>query len=61
MAFLCGAGLEQTKAFLAAAGTDEANAAFEYLRHCEASGDFKGFSVAWGAAELRRFYRVGSP
>ena len=61
VAFLCGAGLEQTKAFLAAAGTDEANAALEYLRHCEASGDFKGFSVAEEVAELRRFYRVGSP
>jgi hypothetical protein len=61
VAFLCGAGLEQTKALLAAAGTEDAAAALEYLRHCEACGDFAGFSVAGEVAELRRFYRVGSP
>jgi hypothetical protein len=61
VAFLCGAGLEQTKAFLSAAGTEETVSALEYVRDCEACGDFKGFSVEGEVAELRRFYRVESP
>lgn len=61
VAFLCGAGLEETKAFLAAVGTDEAAAALEYIRHCEACGNFAGFSVAGKVAELRRFYGAESP
>ena len=54
---LCGAGLEETKSFLAVAGTAEATAALEYIRHCEA-GNFAGFTPAATLAELRRFYQV---
>lgn len=61
VAFLCGAGLEGAKAFLASAGTDEAAAALEYLRHCEACDHFAGFTVPGEVAELRRFYGVESP
>lgn len=58
VSLLCGAGLEETKAFLAAAGTEEATAALEYIRHCEECGNFAEFSVAGEQAEHRRFYRV---
>jgi hypothetical protein len=60
VAFLCGAGLEETKAYLAAAGTDEATAALEYVRECAACGNFAGFTIAGEVAELRRFYGVES-
>ena len=60
VAFLCGAGLEETKAYLAATGTGEATAALEYIRHCEACGNFTGFGVADTVAELRRFYGAES-
>jgi hypothetical protein len=42
---LCGAGLEETAAHLTADASPAAAAALEYLRKCEASGDFAGFSV----------------
>jgi hypothetical protein len=42
---LCGAGLEETKAGLAAIGSEEASAALDYLLACEAAGDFRYFSV----------------
>jgi hypothetical protein len=61
VAFLCGAGLEESKAFLAVAGTEDAAAALEYLRHCEACGNLAGFTVAKELTELRRFYGVESP
>jgi hypothetical protein len=61
VAFLCGAGLEETKAYLAAVGTEGATAALEYLRHCEACGNFARFSVAGEVAELRRFYGADAP
>jgi hypothetical protein len=60
VAFLCGAGLEETKAYLSAVGTDEATSALECVRHCEAHGNFAKFSVASEVAELRRFYGVMS-
>lgn len=60
VAYLCGTGLEETKAFLAATATEEALSALEYVRHCEDCGNFDGFGVAKEVAELRRFYGVGS-
>jgi hypothetical protein len=42
---LCGVGLEETTAHLTADGSPAAAAALEYLRQCEASGDFADFSV----------------
>ena len=57
---LCGAGLEETKSFLAGADTQDAIEALEYLRKCEACGDFDGFSVERASAEHREYYGMGS-
>lgn len=43
---LCGAGLDATKAYLAADRTADASDALQYLVDCEAAGDFTDFSVA---------------
>ena len=53
--FLCGAGLEATKAFLAGAPAPEANQALQYLIKCEQSGDFEGWSPQKTLA-FHRFY-----
>jgi hypothetical protein len=53
---LCGAGLEQTKAFLADAGTEDAAKALEYLGEAEESGDFDGFDLEKALAEHRSYY-----
>lgn len=58
VAFICGAGLEETKTYLAAAGSEEATAALKYLRKCEECCNFAEFSVAGEIVNLRRFYRV---
>jgi len=42
---LCGAGLEATKAYLAAQNSDSAAAALAYLLRCEEAGDCDGYSV----------------
>jgi hypothetical protein len=42
---LCGAGLHETIVYLTTDGSPAATAALEYLRQCEASGDFADFSV----------------
>ncbi len=42
---LCGAGLDATKAYLAADTTAAASDALRYLLDCEATGDFTDFSV----------------
>jgi hypothetical protein len=42
---LCGAGLAETKAYLAADRSENASAALDYLLRCEAAGDFADFSV----------------
>lgn len=57
---LCGAGLDATKAFLKGSASDGATHALEYLRHCEACGNFAGFTVEQKMDELRQFYRVGA-
>jgi hypothetical protein len=58
---LCGAGLEPTKSFLAGVGGEDADEALEYLRKCEACGDFEGFSVERASAEHREDYGGMSP
>jgi hypothetical protein len=55
---LCGAGLEETKAYLAADGSEEASAALARLRECEAAGDFAEFSVARRSRWYAEYYRV---
>jgi hypothetical protein len=54
---LCGAGLAETKDFLAAQGqVPEAEAALERILACEEAGDFEGFAVdAWAAGYARYF------
>ncbi|MEH1168076.1 hypothetical protein V6V47_22095 [Micromonospora sp. CPCC 205539] len=42
---LCGAGLNATKAYLEADGSEDAAEALRYLRECEVTGDFANFSV----------------
>ncbi|WP_157472758.1 hypothetical protein [Frankia sp. EAN1pec] len=42
---LCGAGLAETKAYLAAQQTATSSAALHYLLQCEAAGEFDDFSA----------------
>jgi hypothetical protein len=53
---LCGQGLPATKAHLASVGTEEAHEALDYLRECEASGDFDGFSAKAYSASCESYY-----
>ncbi|MFI5933205.1 hypothetical protein [Actinoplanes sp. NPDC051494] len=54
---LCGAGLEATKAYLAADGSQEAADALRYLGECEATGDFTGFTPEGITRQWQRYYR----
>jgi hypothetical protein len=56
--FLCGAGLELTKNFLKTNGSDASLEALKYLTECEASGDFREFSVAVVLQQAKDFYCV---
>ena len=42
--FLCGAGLDATKRFLASQRDERALEALHYISECEEAGDFDGFS-----------------
>jgi hypothetical protein len=53
---LCGAGLDATKAYLAADGTPAASDALRYLLDCEGAGDFIDFSVAQRSREYTEYY-----
>ncbi|WP_207400505.1 hypothetical protein [Actinomadura roseirufa] len=58
---LCGAGLPETKAFLAGrAHIEEAGEALTWVNECEAAGDFDGFSVQ-EYAEFQAAYYLGGP
>ncbi|MEU5945953.1 hypothetical protein ABZ793_10370 [Micromonospora sp. NPDC047465] len=54
---LCGAGLAETKAYLAAHPSLEAADALEWLLGCEETGDFEGFSVTGRSAMYADYYR----
>jgi len=54
---LCGAGLDATKAHLAAEGSEPASKALRYLTECEAAGDFDDFSVTQHARWWAQYYR----
>lgn len=56
--FLCGAGLDVTKHFLAKSDVQSASAALEYLTKCEQSGDFDGWTPQKTLADYRRYYRI---
>lgn len=53
---LCGAGLDATKAHLAADGSEPAADALRYLTECEATGDFDDFSVDQQARWWAEYY-----
>lgn len=53
---LCGAGLDATKAYLDADGSENAAEALRYLLDCEAAGDFDNFSVAEEARWRANYY-----
>ena len=55
---LCGAGIEQTKSYLAANGSQEALAALACLQRCIDAGDFKEWSVPDGIAFYRQYYHI---
>jgi hypothetical protein len=54
---LCGAGLRETKAYLADDGFGDAPAALDYLLACEATGDFTGFSVEERSRWYAEYYQ----
>ncbi len=53
---LCGAGLAETKAFLAGRSMQEAEVALRRLTVCETAGDFEGFSVAKWSESYADYY-----
>jgi len=53
---LCGAGLDATKAHLAADGSELATDALRYLTECEATGDFDNFSVDRQARSWAKYF-----
>ena len=50
---LCGAGLEETKRYLASVQSEAAPEALAYLTECETAGDF----LAWSPADFKTFWR----
>ncbi|MEO7717528.1 MAG: hypothetical protein ABIY70_15115 [Capsulimonas sp.] len=57
--FLCGAGLEETKAYLSTLDSENAKEALEYILKCEGGGDFNGFSPQSQLAGYRRYFEGG--
>ncbi len=53
---LCGRGLTETKTYLSALGTPEAEAALERLLECEEAGDFEDFGVEEYSARYADYY-----
>lgn len=56
---MCGHGLEQTKAYLAANASGSAAAALAYLLECEKAGDFHNFSVQQWSIGYSEYYLPG--
>lgn len=56
VALLCGAGLEATKAYLSADGSDDARDALRWLTECEAAGDFRDFDLVARAESFASYY-----
>jgi hypothetical protein len=53
---LCGAGLDETKQYLAAQDSESAAAALAYLLQSEAAGDFDSYSVHAQASWYSQYY-----
>ena len=56
--FLCGAGLDATKRFLASLRDERAAAALSYIADCEKAGDFDGFSPEAHLQRYREYFGV---
>lgn len=56
--FLCGAGLERTKQFLAIQTSQQAAEALQYIQECEATGDFAKFTPEGWLDYYRRYFGV---
>lgn len=54
--FLCGAGLAETKDYLAKSKAKSAPAALEYLSECERAGDFTDWTPEKTLSEYRRYF-----
>ena len=54
----CGAGLDETKTFLAGQSSELAADALTYISECQETGDFDNFSREYWVNEHRRFYDV---
>lgn len=54
--FLCGAGLQATKEFLASSRAPNAADALTYLMECEQADGFSNFSPSKWVAHYRRYY-----
>jgi hypothetical protein len=55
---LCGAGLQETKRFLASQPGPEAIAALDRIDECESAGDFEAFAPAEHLAHYREYFGV---
>lgn len=51
--FLCGAGVDATRAYLGSVGSEESGEALEYLDKCVAAGDF----IDWTPDQCVSYYR----
>ena len=56
--FLCGSGLEKTKAYLATLTSENAAKALAYLIQCEEGGDFDDFTPAKRLERYRQYFGV---
>jgi hypothetical protein len=54
--FLCGAGLQATRDFLAGSSAPAAVKALSCLNECEKTGDFEGFSPTAWITQYRKYY-----
>jgi hypothetical protein len=56
--FLCGAGLEATKIYLARSEIPAAPLALSYLSECEQAGDFEDWTALSTLRQYRRYYGI---
>jgi hypothetical protein len=56
--FLCGAGLQPTKDFLAAAQTDDSRDALQYIERCEQAGDFDDWEPSKWITYYQQYFHL---
>ncbi|MBN9693203.1 MAG: hypothetical protein J0M24_23415 [Verrucomicrobia bacterium] len=54
--FLCGAGLSETRMFLARSSTPSAAGALKYLTECDQAGDFDGWTPRSSVEHYRHYF-----